>query len=88
MIKFNKPSKLNGAQLKSELNDVGVKITESPHVVDDSLWLVIDKKDESKAKTVIDDHVGIDTPPVELSIDQKLANAGLNLQDLKSALGL
>lgn len=87
MIKFNLPANLNGSQLKEELNNAGVVITESP-LVDDFLWLIIDPEDEEKARVVVDNHVGIDTPPVEMTVEQKLASVGLNLNDLKSALGI
>lgn len=87
MIKFNLPNKLNGTQLKKELNDAGVIITESP-LVDNFLWLIIEEKDEAKARVIVNNHIGIDTPPVELTVEQKLASVGLSLEDLKAALDL
>jgi len=88
MIKFTKPDNLNGAELIEELQANGVVITQVP-VVDgnNDLWLDIDKKDEIKAQFVVDAHSGTTVAP-EPTIEQKLASVGLNLEDLKAALGL
>ena len=62
MISFNKPQNLNGTELRQELNDAGVLISNEMHaiVLDDSniLWLDIATKDKSKGQTVIDAHDG------------------------------
>jgi hypothetical protein len=88
MIKFNKPANLNGAELLAELNAAGIVITERP-VIDGNgdFWLEIDPKDEAKAKPIVDAHNGTTVAP-EPTIEQKLASVGLNLGDLKAALGL
>jgi hypothetical protein len=49
MIKFQKPTNLNGAELIVELNATGVAITEPPFVDNSDLWLHISDKDEAKA---------------------------------------
>ena len=62
MISFNKPTNLNGTELRQELNDAGVKIGNEQFAVclDDSnvLWLDIAAKDKSKAEAVVAVHNG------------------------------
>jgi hypothetical protein len=91
MIKFNKPTNLNGAELRKELNDVGVTISNDLNSVtidaDGNLWLDIANKDEAKATSIVEAHNGTMVAP-ELTVEQKLASVGLNLGDLKTALGL
>ncbi len=89
MIKFNKPINLNGTELRQELNVAGVKITDQPSSVkvdNNDLWLDIADKDEAKAQVVVDAHNGTTVAP-EPTVADKLANAGLTIEDLKSALG-
>ncbi len=90
MIKFNKPNNLNGTELRQELNAAGVKITDQPSsvkVFNDELWLDIANKDEAKAQVVVDAHNGTTIAP-EPTVADKLQSVGLNLEDLKAALGL
>jgi hypothetical protein len=88
MIKFNKPTNLNGDQLLAELNAAGVKITEPPLIDGNGdFYLDVATKDKAKAEAIVAKHNGTTIVP-EPTIDQKLANAGLNIQDLKAALGL
>ena len=91
MIKFNKPTNLNGTELRQQLNAAGVKISDEPSSVKEdaegNLWLDIANKDEAKAKSVVSAHDGTIIAP-EPTVADKLANAGLNLEDLKAALGL
>jgi hypothetical protein len=91
MIKFNKPSNLNGTELRQELNAAGVAITDKPSSVksdaNGNLWLDIADKDEAKAQVVVDAHNGTTVAP-ELTVADKLQSVGLNLEDLKAALGL
>lgn len=87
MIKFNRPVNLNGAELKKELNDAGVFITESPHLIDNFLYLNINENDKVKAEAIVAAHNGTTTAS-EPTLEQKLASVGLNLDDLKAALGL
>jgi hypothetical protein len=88
MIQFTKPVNLNGAELIQELIDNGIEVIGKPFLDgNDILWLDIAEKDETKAKTVVDAHDGsLDSP--ELTIEEKLANAGVSIEELKSALGL
>jgi len=91
MIKFNRPTNLNGGELREQLNAAGVKISDDPSSVKEdaegNLWLDIANKDESKAKSVVAAHDGTIIAP-EPTVADKLANAGLNFEDLKAALGL
>jgi len=59
-MEFNIPTQLNGVQLQKELKDVGIKLNDYPRLVDGKLVLNIAKQDESKAKVIVDAHVGID----------------------------
>jgi len=91
MIKFNKPTNLNGTELLAELAAVGivlVPIEQSP-VVDSNndMWLDIKPEDEAKAAAIVAAHNGTTVAP-EPTVADKLASVGLNLDDLKEALGL
>jgi hypothetical protein len=90
MISFKLPKNLNGTELRKELNDAGVIISDGFNsVVDDgygNLLLDIDKKDEAKASIVVANHNGTTIAP-EPTLQDKLAAIGLNADDLK-ALGL
>jgi hypothetical protein len=91
MIKFDKPQNLNGLELLNELAAVGIvldKMEQAPVVESDgSMWLDINTADKAKAATVVAAHNGTTVAP-ETTIEDKLASVGLNLVDLKSALGL
>ena len=88
MIKFNKPSNLNGSELLTELKSVGVIVQGWPQVDGNgNLWLNIDESDESKALHIVASHNG-NTIPIEPTITDKLALVGLSIDDLKEALGL
>ena len=91
MIKFNRPNNLNGAELLDELAAVGIvldKIKQIPVIdAENNLLLDIESADEAKAEAVIAAHNGNTVAP-EPTIETKLASVGLNLDDLKTALGL
>jgi len=91
MIQFNKPTNLNGTELRQELNNAGVTISDKKDSVsldaDGSLWLDIKTSDKTKAKSIVDNHNGTIVAP-EPTIQNKLANAGITLDELKTALGL
>ncbi len=90
MIKFDKPANLNGTQLRAELNAAGVEISSKNGAVEldgnGDLYLDIKSADKTKAKAIVDQHIAQPTP--EPTIEQKLASVGLDLGDLKTALGL
>jgi hypothetical protein len=61
MQTFTKPTNLNGAELRQELNDAGVNITDDKTAVvldGDVLFLDIAAKDKAKAETVVAAHNG------------------------------
>lgn len=64
MIKFDKPVKLNGVELLTELNAAGIKITTPPTIDGNgNFWLDIAAKDEAKVKSVVSVHNGTTVPP-------------------------
>jgi hypothetical protein len=91
MIKFNKPENLNGAELLDELAAVGIvlEITTQAPLIDGNgdFWLDVQPADQAKAAAVVAAHNGTTIAP-EPTVEQKLASVGLNLDDLKTALGL
>jgi hypothetical protein len=88
MIKFDKPLNLNGTELVDELNNAGIIVNDLPYVdaVND-LWLDIFESDKAQAESIVLAHNGTVIPP-EPTIQDKLANAGITLDELKTALGL
>ena len=90
MIKFNKPINLNGTELRQELRNSKVDISDdnlSVREISGDLYLDIKPADEAKAQAVVAAHNGTTIAP-ESTIEDKLASVGLNLTDLKTALGL
>ncbi len=89
MVKVDKPTNLNGVELREELRAAGVEITDGRDAVfiDDNgiLYLDIATKDKAKADEVIAKHNGSQTAP-ELSLTEKLASIGLSIDELKAAL--
>jgi hypothetical protein len=90
MIKLNKPINLNGTELRQELRNANVDISDdnlSVREISGDLYLDIKPADEAKAQAVVAAHNGTTIAP-ESTIEDKLASVGLNLTDLKTALGL
>jgi hypothetical protein len=88
MIKFTKPNNLNGAELLAELNAAGVLIQKSPLIDGEgNFWLDIVEADKAKATPIVAAHNGTIVSP-EPTVADKLAAAGLRLDELKAALGL
>ena len=91
MIKFNKPTNLNGAELLDELAAVGIvldKDLQSPFIDGNGdFWLDVDISNKAQAELVLAAHNGTTIAP-EPSIQDKLTNAGITLDELKVALGL
>ena len=97
MVKFNKPEKLNGAQLRDELNAAGVLISNEPSAVllngNGELCLEIKSKDEAKAVEIVANHIGIDIDldalkaAAKQSAQAKLAALGLTEEEVASILG-
>lgn len=88
MVKFTTPTNLNGAELIEELKSAGVAVSGIPMIDGNGdLHLDIQDKDTKKAESVVAAHNG-NTVPSELTVEEKLASVGLNVNDLKAALGL
>lgn len=88
MISFDRPKNLNGTELVSELKLAGIEVANLP--VDNGegkLFLDIDAKHKEKAAEIVAAHNGTTVAP-EPTVADKLASVGLNVDDLKSALGL
>jgi uncharacterized membrane protein YcaP (DUF421 family) len=90
MITFDKPQNLNGKELREELRAAGIEISDLDGAVAESngkLLLDIDTSSKSAAAAVVAAHNGTTIAP-EPTIQDKLASVGLNLDDLKTALGI
>ena len=90
MKAFTKPVNLNGSELLLELKSIGIELdlkTQLPIVENDIIFLDITDEQETIAKNIIKNHNGTIVAP-EPTIEDKLASVGLNLNDLKTALGL
>ena len=82
---FTKPIKLNGQELIDELANVGIIVNQVIDFANGTIGFETD--DEVKASSVVAAHNGTIVAP-EPTIEDKLASVGLNIVDLKSALGL
>jgi Ser/Thr protein kinase RdoA (MazF antagonist) len=88
MIKLNKPTNLNGTELLNELAANGVACDKPPFIDGDGdLWLDVKSANQAKAAAVVAAHNGTTLAP-DPTIEDKLASVGLNLTDLKTALGI
>ena len=86
-MKFAKPEKTNGFQLKDELAKVGIVINDIWDDGDGFLSIEIDEKFESKALEVTAKHIGID--PVEKLNSQRsaiLEKLGITAEEAKLLL--
>lgn len=88
MIECDKPINLNGDELTAELASAGIELKKAPYIDGNGkLWLDVDISHKAKVASVVAAHNGTIVAP-QPTIEQKLASVGLNLNDLKSALGL
>lgn len=82
---FPKPTNLNGEELIAELKQVGLLVEQ---INDNGSGEIYFETDNAKlAAEIVEKHNG-NIIPKEPTIEDKLANVGLNLVDLKSALGI
>ena len=85
MKTFNRPINFNGAELKNELADVGIIVD---FIRDNGIDTIsFTTTNETKAAEIVLAHNGTTIAP-EPTIEDKLSSVGLNLTDLKSALGI
>lgn len=90
MIQFNKPLNLNGAELKEELKLAGVSFIDEITaftVREEILFVNILPEFEAIAAPIIAAHNGTTVPPEPTPAD-KLAAAGLTVDELKAVLGI
>jgi hypothetical protein len=84
-MEFTKPNSLNGSQLINELKAQGIAVD----VIDDNgngqISFDVAKNKEATASQIVAAHNGTETSP---SIGDKLAQAGLTIDELKAALGV
>ena len=85
MKSFNKPKNLNGEELMAELAVVGILVDEIRDNGEGIISFVTD--DEKLAASVVAKHNG-NVIPREATVAEKLASVGLNVDELKVALGL
>jgi hypothetical protein len=85
MFIYKKPKNLNGAELIAELKNAGLEVKDIYDYADGTIGF--HTNDEATAAAVVKAHNGNTIPP-EPTVADKLANVGLSIDDLKSALGL
>jgi len=85
MKTFTKPNNLNGAELMAELAEITIIVDKVFDFADGTIGFETDN--EIAAAAVVAAHNGTTVAP-EPTIEDKLASVGLNLDDLKTALGL
>lgn len=85
MKTFSKPKNLNGQELIDELAEIGIIADAIYDNSDGTISFATDN--EAKAAEIVAAHNGT-TVASEPTIENKLASVGLNLSDLKTALGL
>jgi hypothetical protein len=87
-MELNIPTQLNGVQLQKELKDAGIKLNDYPRLVDGKLVLDIAEQDETKAKAIVDAHVGIDnSAEIAAQRQEILGRLGLTADELQVLLG-
>lgn len=86
MIKFNKPTNLNGAELLQELNDAKIAVN-SPLVIDGNgdFWIDVLETDKTETQKIINAHNGTINPPLP-TLESRLRQIGLSIDDIKSAI--
>lgn len=85
MKTFTKPQNLNGQELIAELANAGIVVDQIFDFSDGTIGF--ETNNESKAASIVSAHNGTIIPS-EPSVEDKLASVGLNLDDLKAALGI
>jgi hypothetical protein len=84
MTTYPKPENLNGAELIAELAAAGIEVNRVQDNGDNTITL---QTNDLKAEAIIAKHNGTTVAP-EPTIAEKLNSVGLNLNDLKAALGI
>lgn len=84
MLSFDIPQKLNGEQLLEELKAAGID-SDIPVITDGKLWLSVKSSQKTQTAEIVAAHIGVDRIP---TIQDKLTAAGIDLDELRVALGL
>jgi hypothetical protein len=90
MIKFIKPTNLNGAGLCDEIEAANIVINRNTSPLIDGqgdFWLDVFEQDRDATALIVAAHNGTMVAP-EPTIQDKLKSVGLSIDDLKAALGL
>jgi hypothetical protein len=91
MLRFDRPENLNGTELRNELKAAQIPVSDDMNfLLDDgqgNLFIGISASYKTQAAEIVAAHNGTTVAP-EPTVADKLASVGLNLDDLKSALGL
>jgi hypothetical protein len=91
MIKFNKPTNLNGAELVAELKLAGiiVNVRTSPSIDGNGdFWLDIPEEDKSKAEPIVSAHNGTMVAPDKKAARQAILDRlGLTAEEAQLLLG-
>ena len=82
---FNRPTNLNGSELIDELKAAGINASRVADYLDGTIG--VDVNDEVAAQSIIANHNGTIIPP-QPTAAEKLAAAGLTVEELKEVLGL
>ena len=82
---FDKPENLNGLELIAELKAVGLEVEQINDNGNGKIYF--ETNDRKLAAEVVKAHNG-NINPIEPTVADKLASVGLNLEDLKTALGI
>lgn len=82
MKSFTIPTKLNGKQLKQEIEKKGIAINDFPTIKDNQLFLDIDEKDYEKVQIIVSSHKGQDEIDHKISAIAKLAALGLTEEEI------
>jgi hypothetical protein len=84
MTTYPKPVNLNGTELMAELSAAGIVVDRVKDNGDNTITL---ETDDKKAAAIVGKHNGTTIAP-EPTIEAKLESVGLNLNELKAALGI
>ena len=91
MLRFDRPENLNGAELRDELRAAQIIVSDDINFLRDdgqgNLFIGISATYKDKAAEIVAAHNGTTVAP-EPTIEDKLRSVGLNLTDLKTALGI
>jgi hypothetical protein len=87
-MKITLNKEINGEQLKQELQDAGIDIKDLPELEDGFLILHINAKDQTKAQTILNNHVAQNWAIKKAAARQAvLDKLGLSADEISALLG-